>query len=125
MSYRAKRVDNRKWVYGWYAKRFLLADDGEPSDVIYDVDSIFPFEVIPESVGQSTGREDTFSKMIYGDDLLCDVEPDLQYIVGFGITEFGTGWYIKAVRNGKIYRFDKSISKMKIIGNAADKLLKE
>ncbi len=47
-KYRGLRVDNRKWVYGWYQE--FDGDSFINSNVLR--------EVIPETVGQSTGLKD-------------------------------------------------------------------
>ena len=77
-QYRGKRVDNGEWVYGWYvehALEFWESLDGleqftgeRPCHEIM-VDGCL-HEVIPETVGQSTGAKDGNGTKIYDGDIL-------------------------------------------------------
>ncbi|KKN75893.1 hypothetical protein LCGC14_0376010 [marine sediment metagenome] len=52
-KFRGKRKDNGEWVYGsYYTRRY---DPDRPEDIIIDTDGVM-FIVIPETVGQSTGK---------------------------------------------------------------------
>lgn len=62
-----------KWVYGWYAKRcFAIGSSGPDmvSDIIIELDSLFPIEVIPETVGQQIGKQDVNGKEFYEDSVV-------------------------------------------------------
>ena len=68
-NYRGKRVGNWEWVYGWYKEQY---------DGVYEKrrSFIFPIntpwisvEVIPETVGQSTGLKDKNKKDGYKGDI--------------------------------------------------------
>ena len=55
-NFRGIRVDNGELVYGWYMEHPFKDDPTKPLSVI--VQDERPYEVIPESVGQSTGLKD-------------------------------------------------------------------
>ena len=69
---------------------------------------------------QFTGRLDKNGKEIYRNSILYDAKFTWKCIVCFGESEFGLGWYIKTIPTGHIYKFDTSISKLKIIGNTTE-----
>ena len=50
---RGKRVDGKGWVYGWYCEQRICKPDGMLY-LIHATDKTY--EVIPESVGQGTGK---------------------------------------------------------------------
>lgn len=127
-KYRGRRVDNGEWVYGYYLKthsintHWIIKERLYCSDIILGLDPKMPkhlqgcYKVIPETVGQATGRKDIDKKEIFRNDALKDC--GIQYLVCYGESEYGLGWYIKTkTADGGIYRFDKSVSNMKIFGN--------
>ena len=73
--YRGKTKEG-KWVYGWYVREAYtnLHGDCKIKHVIHvpheGVGLTEEIEVIPETVGQSTGIEDSNNKEIFADDIM-------------------------------------------------------
>ncbi len=67
-NYKGKRVDNGELVHGWYMEHPFKDDPTKPLSVI--VQDEIPYEVIPESVGQSTGRKDKTETEAFGGDIV-------------------------------------------------------
>ena len=69
--YRGKRKDNGEWAYGWYARiahRHIIITDNSsinPGDRWWFRIEDF-VEVLPSTVGQSTGIKDKNKKEIFG-----------------------------------------------------------
>lgn len=70
--FRGKRVDNGKWVFGF----IVINNDGKHyiKDTDYNVNNgkidLIPEEVVPETVGQFTGRIDLDGNKIFEDDIV-------------------------------------------------------
>lgn len=68
--FKGKRVDNGKWIEGYYfssgEKRyvFTIKDLGDEFDLVSLIDSVMIYEVIPETVEQYTGLKDNSCKKL-------------------------------------------------------------
>lgn len=57
IKFRGLSFETKEWVYGYYAKK-CVGENGELIDIIIDGESLFDYEVAPETVGQFTGLRD-------------------------------------------------------------------
>jgi uncharacterized phage protein (TIGR01671 family) len=73
IKYRAKRVDNGEWVYGYVAVHTICGDETELKTVIVqNPDKIYQYEswiVDPQTVGQFVGMADNNDREIYEGDI--------------------------------------------------------
>lgn len=116
--FRGKRVDNREWVEGYYVK------DPQGNSKIYwqpfkESSSNTYHKVIPETLGQCTGKEDKHGNLVYEGDKVDD------HFVGIGIILWGEfGWKISYQNStvGKHFGdfLDSEWAAIEIIGNAHD-----
>ena len=96
IKFRGRRVDNGRWVYGWY-----LEGEGKPvikkPECKGTGDISWSHYVIPETVGQLIGRKDKNGVEIWENDIArCDAcHPETYQVVH----EDGC-WYFK---NGEAY----------------------
>ena len=75
--FRGKRIDNGEWVYGWYAP--LVCNDKTVIPNIKDYNGS-DWKVIPETVGQFTGRYDKSNNKIFGGDIVKCLSLEYGYV---------------------------------------------
>ena len=69
--FRGKRIDSGEWVFGmpWIFKEKSCICPWKKGMCKYDT-GFFPVEVIPETVGQYTGKRDTKNNRIFDGDII-------------------------------------------------------
>lgn len=85
--YKAKRIDNNKWVYGCYALidgiHYIFENYEEQPNVFKTIQH----EIKYETVSQFSGLEDMFGNLIFENDILFDGEKNI--VVKFESGSFG------------------------------------
>lgn len=116
IKFRGFNAKNGKWIYGFYLQN--RGDHFVCPDEFANGKSWKDYEVIPETVGQYTGKKDENGKEIWEGDIVKTSYQELGYIF-YDMCE----WRIKSKKD----IFHVRYSKMVVIGNIHDnpELLKE
>ncbi|MHA1409702.1 MAG: YopX family protein [Candidatus Odinarchaeia archaeon] len=95
------------WVYGWYAKRcYGVGYADTVVDVIIELNSLIPIEVIPKTVGQFTGLLDKNGKELdwwEGDILARSFDRKIEGVITF---DMGCFW-LRRKRSGQTFFLTK------------------
>ena len=83
--YRGKRIEGKGWVYGGYSEQRICKPDGMLY-LIHATDKTY--EVIPESVGQSTGLYDTHGTEVFKGDIIELSCGCCRYVIVWNIAGF-------------------------------------
>lgn len=127
IMFRGQDVDRKEWVYGGYSLYPHTRFPCKPT--IYEVDSgcWHPVEVIPETVGQYTGREDKNGQKIFEGDIIAAVLPDSKYQRRFEWplmhVEFWKGSFFLATEHGSMFSALSGFSPyvtFEVVGNIHD-----
>lgn len=117
IKFRGKRKDNGEWVYGWLWKVSDTVFIKMQVDKFHQAD----YEVIPETVGQFTGRKDDDGNDIYeGDRINASWRDDYggervdNFVVYFDIKQSGFAPFANSPFDNRRYEY------IKIIGNKFD-----
>lgn len=114
--FRGKRVDNKKWVYGYLS--FIYWDVPEKAR-IYSPDEARSFDVITETIGQFTGLCDKNGTRIFEGDLV-NYNGTIHKVVYEN--RFGNAYFGIVISDIETWKFSPSVpaNMMKVIGNIHD-----
>jgi uncharacterized phage protein (TIGR01671 family) len=126
IKFRGLRADGKGWVYGYYVRNVFGDHIIVAQDYYSDgsVKSTEAFLVLPESVGQWTGKQDRDGKDIYEGDII--ERDEFLWVVVFDKDRdnYGTGWvaYSRNKRTNvcdtyNTFFIDKSILRGTVIGS--------
>lgn len=135
--FRGKRVDNGKWVYGYYMEDGLnnhyIIEIKKNNDKDYHYGKTYRYvEIIPKTIGQFTGLYDKDKKPIYDGDII-DIHQTIngynQFVIEYKDYGFSAKYYNqkenKAIRwyeydLDELFDVNESDKEIELIGNIYD-----
>ena len=121
-QYRGKRKDNGEWVKGWYwcneetKTSYIRSMNFQPNRYDYT-----DYEVIPATVGQSTGLADNDGVEVFEGDIVryssVEAQPDLG-VVEYEVARYA-GFSLKSVKTGNC-SFMSGWGLLELVGNIHD-----
>ena len=134
--FRAKRLNNKEWVYGYYVHQFGAHEIRMKKTDEYDNEG---YHIDPETLGQYTGMTDRNGKKIFEGDILRSFlgrtkiisvvkygafRPDFFYEcaegMGYSINKKIYGLFSKDYNNGEEMMFAEDMHLAEVIGNIYD-----
>ena len=115
--YRAKRIDNGRWVYGLpsYDK------DGEIREIeAYEDTDVEFYAVDPSTICQCTAMPDKNSKLIFENDIVIKHNDDDKEPYLFRWSENYAAWELAQYGCAMYGFFDVDFGEIEVIGNAID-----
>lgn len=119
--FRGKRLDNGKWVYGYYCKE-RNQENGDDEHVIIEYPDGLRHPVCSETVGLCLGTDDKNGKKIFADDVVSVyIAPkfSLRFKQFFGVVEWREGivWVVVGDDRFSISEF---LGDVEVVGNIHD-----
>lgn len=122
--FKAKRIDNSKWIKGYYQKRYDLLSNEE--HLIFHADSYNVWEyaeIIPETVCQFTGLCDKNGKKIWENDILmANLDESYPEDVTYETVEWGVAGWVTHEANSidRQYLDEFDLEHFEVVGNIFD-----
>ena len=141
--FRAKRIDNREWVEGYFCRAFKWTGDNAPVPAIQESGCFMFREIDPETLCQYTGLTDKNGKRIWENDIVkyqvdnddCPFpNKDIKKRIGrVYFEEFRAAFALamgqegSSMINNDLYKYVQNGNRVEVIGNIFDnpELLKE